>query len=81
MPPAGGRSEERAQAARRGTGAPVNTVLPASKQATVQLFDAPGKATFWGMAGCIVCSANPGGGVRFTLIVTLVTALIGCFNP
>ena len=44
-----------------------------------KVFDAPGKATAWGMAGCGVCSAvQPDW--RWALIITIVAALAGCFN-
>jgi hypothetical protein len=45
------------------------------------MFDAPGKATGWGIVGCVICAAVPELGVKGQIIATIITALLGCFNP
>ena len=44
------------------------------------VFDNPGKATAWGIIGCMLCTAFAGAGFMWAFVITLVTALIGCFN-
>ena len=43
-------------------------------------FDKPGKATAWGMAGCLVCAATASAGFTWAAVITVVTALAGCWN-
>jgi hypothetical protein len=44
-----------------------------------KLFDKPGKALMWGLAGCLACSAL---GLSFgtTILITIGATLAGCFN-
>ena len=43
-------------------------------------FDKPGKATAWGMAGCLVCAATASAGFTWAEVITVVTARAGCWN-
>ena len=43
-------------------------------------FDAPGKATGWGMAGCLICTVTASFGFWWAAAITVVTALAGCWN-
>ena len=43
-------------------------------------FDAPGRATAWGMAGCLLLIPTAAWGLRWALAVTVFTALGGCYK-
>lgn len=44
-------------------------------------FDAPGKATLWGVAGMLFCAMVPWShSFMHALIVTVVASLIGCLD-
>jgi hypothetical protein len=45
-----------------------------------RLFSAPGRATAWGVAGCLACYVAAGAGFVAVLVVTVVAALAGCVN-
>jgi uncharacterized membrane protein YjjP (DUF1212 family) len=44
------------------------------------LFDKPGKATGWGMAGCMLCYLFASAGMIAAAVITFITGLIGCWN-
>ena len=44
------------------------------------MFDAPGKATAWGLVGCVLCTVAAHLGLGWILGITLFCALAGCFN-
>lgn len=46
-----------------------------------RLFDSPGKATGWGVVGCMLCFVFAGTGVGGALAITVITALAGCWSP
>jgi hypothetical protein len=43
-------------------------------------FDKPGKATAWGMAGCLILAVSGSFGFGWAVAVTVVTALAGCYK-
>jgi hypothetical protein len=44
-----------------------------------KVFDAPGKAMAWGLAACLACSLFRAP-FAWTLLLTIIAALGGCFN-
>ncbi len=44
------------------------------------MFDGPGKATGWGVAGCVLCYVFAGAGIGWALAITVATALAGCWQ-
>jgi len=44
------------------------------------LFDRPGRASGWGIVGCLLCYVFARFGIGWTLVITVVTAFIGCWN-
>lgn len=44
-----------------------------------RLFDKPGRATLWGVIGCAACTVMAGAGISWALVITVVTALAGCW--
>jgi hypothetical protein len=50
------------------------------KRPRERLFTAPGKATAWGMAGCIGCAITATAGFGWAVAITIVTALAGCLR-
>ena len=52
----------------------------AGESAAVILFSKPGKATGWGIAGCLLCAVFAWLGLRWALGFTLITGLAGCLG-
>ncbi len=44
------------------------------------MFERPGKATGWGVAGCVLCTVFAAAGPGWALAITVVTALAGCWQ-
>ena len=44
-----------------------------------RIFDKPGKALAWGLAACLACALF-GFSFAWTLTVTIIATLGGCFN-
>ncbi len=44
------------------------------------MFERPGKATGWGVAGCVLCYVFAGAGIGWALAITVATALAGCWQ-
>ena len=49
-------------------------------QALEGALDAPGRATAWGMAGCLLLIPTAAWGMGWALAVTVFTALGGCYK-
>jgi hypothetical protein len=44
-----------------------------------RLFEMPCRATAWGIVGCAACFAMASAGLIWALVITVVTALAGCW--